>query len=76
MERYSNSPGEDREELWVKNPDIGRVSQTPCVAVSLLMESSSITGRINPYRLSLWLLSTFPTSLPLVNLTSPLNNFK
>lgn len=76
MERYSNNPGEDWEELWVKNPDIGRVSQTPCVAVSLLRESSSITGRINPYRLSLWLLSTFPMSLLLVNLTSPLNNFK
>lgn len=76
MERYSNSPGEDREEVWVKNPDIGRGNQTPNVAVSLLMESSSITGRINPYRLSPWLLSTFPMSLLLVNLTPPLNIFK
>lgn len=75
MERYSNGPEEDREEVWVKNPDIGRVSETPSVAASLLMESSSITGRINPYRLSLWLLSTFPMSLLLVNLTPSLNNF-
>lgn len=76
MERYSNSPGEDREEVWVKNPDIRRVSQTLSVAASLLMESSSITGRINPYRQSLWLLSTFRLSLLLVNLTPSLNNFK
>lgn len=75
MERYSNGPEEDREEVSVKNPDIGRVSETPSVAASLLMESSSITGRINPYRLSLWLLSTFPMSLLLVNLTPSLNNF-
>lgn len=67
---------ERREEVWVKNSDIGRVNQTPSMAVSLLMESNSITGRINPYRLSPWLLSTFPMSLLLVNLTPPLKNFK
>lgn len=32
MERYSNSSGEDSEEVWVKNPDIGRVNQTPSTA--------------------------------------------
>lgn len=60
----------------MKNPSTGRVNQALGIVVSCLMEDSSISGAINPYRLSPWLLSTFPTSLLLVILTPTLNYFK
>lgn len=73
MDRFSDGPGEGGDEAWVENPGTERVNRAPSIAVSCLMEDSSITGMINPYRLSPWLLSTFPMSLLLVNLTPPLN---
>lgn len=73
MDRFSDSSRQGWEGAWVKTPGAGRVNVELGIVIICFMEDSSITGAINPYRLSSWLLSTFPTPFPLVILTPTVN---
>lgn len=76
MDRFSDSSREGWEGAWVKTPGTVRVNVKLGIVIICFMEDSSITGTINPYRLSSWLLSTFPTPFLLVILTPTVNYFK
>lgn len=76
MDRFSDSSRECWKRTWVKTPGTGRVNVELGIVIICFMEDSSITGAIDPYRLSSWLLSTFPTPFLLVILTPTVNYFK